>query len=354
MHIMIDPGHALGSPNHGLTGYYEYAGMWKLSNYLKDILEKCGHKVELTRSENEDKALTARGECAKGYDVFISEHSNAGGGKGCEVYYSVHIPDDLGFASDMAAAVSSVLGDNSRGAKIWRSTNDPSYDYLTVMEYAVYAGCPHVFLCENGFHDNIEDEAKLKSDNKLKQIAEAQAKVICNYLGSTYYAPDLNKPSQSSSTATITSSTLAVGDRVRIRDGVTAFADGVRMAFFIRTALLFVRYLVDGKALVSTKEDGAVTGWVKYTDLVRDDGSLIKSPQSTSQPDTTEPSTKSTQVIVVGSHVVLNKTATNWATGQGIDSSKKGQEFVVQQVGNGKVLLAGVYSWVWNYDVTLI
>lgn len=355
MKIMLDPGHAPGSPNHGPTGYFEYAGMWKLSNYLKDALERCGQIVGFTRTENEDKTLISRGECAKGYDVFISEHSNAGGGKGCEVYYSVRIPNDQGFASDLSAAVSIVLGDSSRGAKTWLSNNEPSYDYFTVMEYAVYAGCPHVFLCENGFHDNTEDEAQLKSDGKLKQIAEVQAKVICNHLGVAYYDCDTNNPSLLSSTTTIASIGFVIGDRVRIRDGVTTFADGVSMALFVRKALLYVRYLGEGKALVSTQEDDAITGWVKYSDLIHIDGSSAELiPISSKSSTAAETSKKLTPNIVVGSHIILNKTATKWATGEEIDSVKKGQEFVVQQVGNGKVLLAGVYSWAWVYDVTLI
>jgi N-acetylmuramoyl-L-alanine amidase len=38
--IMIDPGHAPGNVNRGKNGYYEYAGMWELSLYLKAMLEK--------------------------------------------------------------------------------------------------------------------------------------------------------------------------------------------------------------------------------------------------------------------------------------------------------------------------
>ena len=91
---MIDPGHAPGNANRGPTGYYEYAGMWALSNYLKTVLERCGCIADLTRTEKKDPSLSARGKKAKGYDLFMSEHSNAGGGKarGCEVFRSLRIP----------------------------------------------------------------------------------------------------------------------------------------------------------------------------------------------------------------------------------------------------------------------
>ena len=42
MKVLIDPGHAPGNANGGRNGYKEYAGMWRLSNYLKDILMASG------------------------------------------------------------------------------------------------------------------------------------------------------------------------------------------------------------------------------------------------------------------------------------------------------------------------
>ena len=50
--VMIDPGHAPGNTNGGKNGYKEYAGMWKLSNYLKDELTRCGVQAGLTISES--------------------------------------------------------------------------------------------------------------------------------------------------------------------------------------------------------------------------------------------------------------------------------------------------------------
>jgi N-acetylmuramoyl-L-alanine amidase len=43
--VTIDPGHAPGNANRGPTGYYEYAGMWKLSNYLKNALADVALKL---------------------------------------------------------------------------------------------------------------------------------------------------------------------------------------------------------------------------------------------------------------------------------------------------------------------
>lgn len=188
MKITIDPGHAPGNVNKGPTGYYEYAGMWKLSNFLKNALVRCGIDAKLSRTEKEDPSLADRGSCAKGSDVFISEHSNAANGqaRGAECFYSVRIAGDKAWAAKLSAAVSKLMGNTDRGAKTRESGNTKGYDYYGVIRSAVAAGVPHVFLVESGFHDNAADEAFLKVDANLELIAEAQAKVLCELLGVKY------------------------------------------------------------------------------------------------------------------------------------------------------------------------
>ena len=187
--VMIDPGHAPGNTNSGKNGYYEYAGMWRLSNYLKAALERCGVTAALTRTENADPSLAARGKAAAGYDLFISQHSNAANGaaRGVEVYYSVRIPGDRDFAAEMARDTAALMGSVNRGAKT-READAKGWDYYTVMLEAQKAGAKHVLLAETGFHDNASDEAFLLVDVNLAKIAEAQAKVICKYLGVAYKA----------------------------------------------------------------------------------------------------------------------------------------------------------------------
>lgn len=183
--VMIDPGHAPGNVNRGPTGYYEYQGMWKLSNYLKKELTKRGVQADLTRTENQDPSLSERGKKSKGYDMFISEHSNAHNGKarGVEVYYSLQRPGDKVHARALSKAISTLMNNPDRGAKTRQYPNKPGVDYYGVIRAAVSVGCPHVFLVENGFHDNPQDEAWLKQDSNLRKLAQVQADVICNILG---------------------------------------------------------------------------------------------------------------------------------------------------------------------------
>lgn len=188
--VMIDSGHYPNHPNKGQTGYWEYQGVWKISNYLKEILEKQGIQADLTKTYNEtfnkDLDLTIRGKKAQGYDLFISEHSNAYNQKtrGVEVFYDFSKPQDKAYAEELALAVSKVMGNSSRGAKIRTyEANSKTYNYYGVIRGASATNCPHIFLIESGYHDNLEDEAFLKVDDNLQKIAEAQAKIICKILG---------------------------------------------------------------------------------------------------------------------------------------------------------------------------
>jgi len=183
MKVLIDPGHSPGCANGGRNGYNEYAGMWKLSNHLKNILMASGVGVALTRAEDRDPSLETRGGMAGGADLFISEHSNAYNGalRGVECFHSVTYPNDKITAAKLTAAVSAVMGNPDRGAKT-RAGNDGK-DYYGVIRAAADAGCPQVFLIENGFHDNERDEAFLLVDENLKRIAQAQARVILEALG---------------------------------------------------------------------------------------------------------------------------------------------------------------------------
>lgn len=55
--------------------------------------------------------------------------------------------------------------------------------------------------------------------------------------------------------------------------------------------------------------------------------------------------------IEVGARVTLSNSATNYATGQSIPSGYKGKQYTIQEVGNGKVLLKELYSWVYTKDI---
>lgn len=183
---MIDPGHGPGNTNKGPTGYFEYEGVWKISMFLKNFLESKNIQADLTRPWDNDLGLYERGQKAQGYDLFISQHTNAfdGTARGVEVFYDFNKPSDSVWADKLGGAVANVMGNPNRGAKTRiLPINNVNYNYYGVIRGAAATNCKHIFLIESGFHDNLQDEAFLKIDSNLKKIAEAQGNIILEMLG---------------------------------------------------------------------------------------------------------------------------------------------------------------------------
>lgn len=184
--VVIDPGHGPSNGNKGPTMYYEHAGMYKLSCYLRDELTARGVTVIMTRTDKSDPALDVRGAMAKGADLFISQHSNAANktARGCEVFYSIKNPASKAVAAAISAASAKLMGNNDRGAKMQTTvSNGATVDYFGVIRNAAAVGCKFAFLVESGFHDNVTDEAWLLKDANLKALAKVQADIICNAIG---------------------------------------------------------------------------------------------------------------------------------------------------------------------------
>ena len=63
---------------------------------------------------------------------------------------------------------------------------------------------------------------------------------------------------------------FTVGEKVRIRPGVTTFADGTGMAAWVQQALLYVRQIESDVILVSTEPiKNVYTGRVLAKDLIK-------------------------------------------------------------------------------------
>lgn len=185
-----DPGHGgKDRANRGPTGYIEADGVLQISKYLRNMLVDTGKfAVKLTRETDATLGLTERGMIAANFkaDMFFIQHTNATGipkskVSGTKVFYSVDIPEDKKMAEDLAEAISKAIGVPNLGAAFRESVKFPNEDYYTVIDTAQDNGVKHVFLIESAFHDNIEDEAKLKQVKYLKAIAKAQFEVICKY-----------------------------------------------------------------------------------------------------------------------------------------------------------------------------
>ena len=191
--IMLDAGH-YGKYNPGVVkGYWESDMSWALHNHLKKALEAYGFEVGVTRT-NKDKDLGVydRGLKAKGYDLFISLHSDGAASEPPKRVSAFHPISGKGkdLAQKLADTVLNTM--NLTKDKNWYahvgtraySAAKPNTDYYGVIRGAVAAGSIGI-LIEHSFHTNKEACTWLMKDANLKKLAQAEAKVIADYYGMT-------------------------------------------------------------------------------------------------------------------------------------------------------------------------
>ena len=181
--IVLDPGHGQNYNKGAVAPYYEGNQMFKLAYYLKPELERYGIAVKVTRSKvTDDPALSTRGKAAKGYDLFLSLHSNAPGNnasnysaiRGTSIYDSVTRPNKA-LADALGQAIAKTMGHNFRGTNYRRGNNG---DFYGVLRNAIAVGVPSAILIEHGFHTNPDDCRWLLDDNNLKRLAKTEAEII--------------------------------------------------------------------------------------------------------------------------------------------------------------------------------
>lgn len=198
MIITLDPGHGqYGNPG-AISGYFEGTRVFFLAGYLKGELEKYdGVTVYLTRASiTDDPSLAARGATAvkNGSELFISLHTNgfsSSAARGVSMFRSVKLPDSAALAQKLEDAVVGVMRPvtgvtYSRGiaTRTYESAAGKTLDYYGVIRSAVASDkVKYAYIIEHGFHSNLTECAYLNSDDNLKAIAAAEAKVIAEYFG---------------------------------------------------------------------------------------------------------------------------------------------------------------------------
>lgn len=193
--IMLDAGHFGNyNPSPVVAGYYESHMTWKLHLMLKEELEKRGFEVAVTREKQDvDLEVTKRGKKAKGYDMFISLHSNAAADENVKRVVVYRAYDDLNNASVPALALGKAVAD-VMGVESYQDatrTLDGGFgEYYGVLRGARSVGCPLFLLIEHSFHTNRYATEFLMSDENLRRIAVAEADVIKTYYGGDLVAGD--------------------------------------------------------------------------------------------------------------------------------------------------------------------
>ena len=199
--ICLDPGHYGEKYNAGVvSGYYESATVWKLTQYEKEYLEQMGIEVLVTRSNiNENPDLTARGKMAAGCDLFVSNHTNACGTEAVNRAVAIHFTDrnetlvddqSREFAAQIAKVIQNTMGVD--GYQIYSRSSDNDRDgngkkddnYYGVLNGSFLAGVPGV-IAEHSFHTNTEACKWLTDDSNLRKLAKACAECMASFVGAS-------------------------------------------------------------------------------------------------------------------------------------------------------------------------
>lgn len=179
MKIYIDPGHGGSDPGAVGNGLVEKNLTLDISLRQRDLFEKLGHIVKMSRTVDKVVSLEARVKDANnwGADLFISNHINAGGGTGIEVWHSISGGKGKEYAARVEGELRKIF--KSRGLKTREGRNG---DYLFVIRET---NMPAI-LNEFGFIDNAEDATKIKREDIRQKFAEA---VVWGILGKEIKSP---------------------------------------------------------------------------------------------------------------------------------------------------------------------
>lgn len=198
--IMLDAGHSGYYFNQSPVNYkyYESAQMWKLTEYLCEALERRGFVVGKTRSTiHQDPELAVRGAMAKGYDLFISLHSNASTNASADAPWMIHLSDDSKTIIDekskeIARALGNPISNLMGVSQPYYYTKSVDFDrdgngYIDDEYYGVLFGAKSVgvpaIIIEHSFHTNKKAADWLMDDANLERLAEVEANVLAKYYG---------------------------------------------------------------------------------------------------------------------------------------------------------------------------
>jgi N-acetylmuramoyl-L-alanine amidase len=176
--IFISAGHGGSDPGAVANGVKEKDLNLSIALACRDVLEKHGVSVKMSRVKNENDPLSEEiRECnAFAPDLAIDIHNNAGGGDGAEVFYHHGGGKGKTLAENILAEIVKI-GQNSRGAKVRKNSQGKDY-YGFIRE----TSCPAVIV-ECAFVDNAKDLQILSTESKRQAVGEAIAKGVLSTLG---------------------------------------------------------------------------------------------------------------------------------------------------------------------------
>lgn len=191
--ICLDYGHGKGSDhNRGYKGprwKNEGDGNYFFGKMLKKELETLGFTVVETRpNQANDPTWKSRGNKAKGCYIFISLHTNAGGGTGVEIFGDINAYD-ISLMQALCSTISKTLNIANRKVKYryldgtaeGKTVTTPpkgKSNYYAVLRYNLVK---YGMLIEHCFHDNLNDVTKYEKN--AETLARNMAKTIAEHYG---------------------------------------------------------------------------------------------------------------------------------------------------------------------------
>ncbi|QQE73810.1 N-acetylmuramoyl-L-alanine amidase [Brevibacillus composti] len=182
--LILDPGHGGIDPGGGSNSLFtEKAKNLQISLYQFNRFKELNIPVAITRTG--DTTLTSDARAARvrdsGARYCISNHINAGGGRGSEVIYSIYAK----------ATFPTLIQDELEAAgmpnrRIFTRTlpDNPRKDYYFMHRET---GSVETVIIEYGFADNALDAEKLHRD--WRPLAEGVVRAFCEYIGHPYKLP---------------------------------------------------------------------------------------------------------------------------------------------------------------------
>lgn len=181
MKVFIGVGHGGSDPGAVANNIKEKDLNLSIALACRDILEKHGVSVKMSRTKDENDTLSEEIKECNSFspDLAVDIHNNAGGGDGAEVFYHYGGGKSKTLADNILSEIVKV-GQNSRGAKIRKNSQGKDY-YGFIRE----TSCPSVIV-ECAFVDNAQDLKILATESDRKKVGEAIAKGILATLGVAY------------------------------------------------------------------------------------------------------------------------------------------------------------------------
>lgn len=189
MKVFIGVGHGGSDPGAVANGLKEKDLNLAIALSCQDELARHGVLTKISRKKDENDPLSEEIKECNNFDpnLAVEIHNNAGGGDGCEVFYSIYGGTGKVLAENILNEVKKI-GQNSRGAKTRKNSSGGDY-YGWIRRTKAPA-----VIVECAFVDNKTDIKII--DTKAEQVAfgVAIAKGILKTLGIAYKEQEQEAP----------------------------------------------------------------------------------------------------------------------------------------------------------------